>query len=191
MKGKIFRFFDAAEAEKSPAYMLDWKAEKAKTDGIIKFIERILQLNSINRGAITKRAGMGNGQIKRILECQADKVIDETADKVIDETADKVIDETADKVIDETMAKRLAVTIVTLIPDLNKYEASRHQTRKITCPLAVCRIDDITQQESLREDFVKAFGNYGYYLAEGMTDINEAMEACKYYSNSYTNLKNK
>ena len=163
--------------------MLDWKAEKAKTDGIIKFIERILQLNSINRGAITKRAGMGNGQIKRILECQADKVIDETADKVIDETADKVID--------ETMAKRLAVTIVTLIPDLNKYEASRHQTRKITCPLAVCRIDDITQQESLREDFVKAFGNYGYYLAEGMTDINEAMEACKYYSNSYTNLKNK
>ena len=155
--------------------MLDWKAEKAKTDRIIKFIERILQLNSINRGAITKRAGMGNGQIKRILECQADKVIDETADKVID----------------ETMAKRLAITIVTLIPDLNKYEASRHQTRKITCPLAVCRIDDITQQESLREAFVKAFGNYGYYLAEGMTDINEAMEACKYYSHSYTNLNNK
>ena len=167
MKGKTFRFFNAAEAEKSPAYMLDWKAERAKTDGIIKFILKIIQKDSINRDAITKRAKMGNGQIGEILKCEDDKVID------------------------ETMVKRLAVTIVTLIPDLNKHEATRHQTRKITYPLAVCRIDDITQQESLREDFVKAFGNYGYYLAEGMTDINEAMEVCKYYSNSYTNFKNK
>lgn len=167
MKGKTFSFFNAAEAEKSPAYMLDWKAEKAKTDGIIKFILRILQLNSINRVAITKRAKMGNGQIGEILKCKDDKVIE------------------------ETMVKRLAVTIVTLIPDLNKYEALRYQTKKEIWPFAVYRTDDISQEESLREDFVKAFGNYGYYLAEGMTDINEAMEACKYYSNSYTNLKNK
>ena len=163
MKGKTFRFFNAAEAEKSPAYMLDWKAEKAKTDGIIKFILRIIQLNSINREAITKRAKMGNGQIGEILKCEDDKVID------------------------ETMVKRLAVTIVTLIPDLNKYEALRYQTKKDIWPFAVYRTDDVSQEESLREDFVKAFGNYGHYLAEGMTDINEAMEACKYYSHSYTN----
>ena len=164
MTKKIFHNFDTQKAEKSPAYMIEWKAERAQTDRIIQFILRILKLNNICRGTITKRAGMGNGQIGRILKCNTDKVIH------------------------QNMAKRLAITIITLIPDLNKHEASRHQTRKITCPLAVCRIDDITQQESLREDFVKAFGNYGYYLAEGMTDINEAMEACKYYSNSYTNF---
>ena len=58
MTKKIFYNFDAQKAEKSPAYMIDWKAERAQTDRIIQFLLRILKLNNICKGAITKRAGM-------------------------------------------------------------------------------------------------------------------------------------
>lgn len=121
MTKKIFNNFDAEKAEKSPAYMIDWKAERAQTDRIIQFILRILKLNNICKGTITKRAGMGNGQIGRILKCNTDKVIH------------------------QNMAKRLAITIITLIPDLNKHEALLHMTKKKTCPYAVCRINDTDQ----------------------------------------------
>lgn len=121
MTKKIFYNFDTQKAEKSPAYMIEWKAERAQTDRIIQFILRILKLNNICRGTITKRAGMGNGQIGRILKCNTDKVLH------------------------QNMAKRLAITIITLIPDLNKHEALLHLTKKKNCPYAVCRIDDTDQ----------------------------------------------
>lgn len=44
MTKKIFHNFDAKKAEKSPAYMIEWKAERAQTDRIIQFILRILKL---------------------------------------------------------------------------------------------------------------------------------------------------
>ena len=73
MTKKIFHNFDTQKAEKSPAYMIDWKAERAQTNRIIQFILRILKLNNICRGTITKRAGMGNGQIGRILDTDQQK----------------------------------------------------------------------------------------------------------------------
>lgn len=167
MAGNIFNNFDAQKAEKSTVYMIDWKAERTQTDRIIQFIMRILKLNNICKGAITKRAGMGNGQIGRILKCEADKVIDPTT------------------------AKRLAITIITLIPDLNKHEALRHETKKDTWPYAVCRIDDTDQRKKLRAEYIAAFGSFGYYLVEELEDIDEAMDACNYFYQSYTKLKNK
>lgn len=164
MTKKIFHNFDTQKAEKSPAYMIEWKAERAQTDRIIQFILRILKLNNICKGTITKRAGMGNGQIGRILKCEADKVIDPTT------------------------AKRLAITIITLIPDLNKHEALLHMTKKKTCPYAVCRIDDTDQQKQLRTEFIAAFGSFGQYLVEDLKDIDEAMNACNDFYQSYTNL---
>lgn len=164
MTKKIFHNFDTQKAEKSTVYMIDWKAERAQTDRIIQFILRILKLNNICKGAITKRAGMGNGQIGRILKCEADKVIDPTT------------------------AKRLAITIITLIPDLNKHEALLHMTKKKTCPYAVCRIDDTDQQKQLRTEFIAAFGSFGQYLVEDLKDIDEAMNACNDFYQSYTNL---
>ena len=153
MAENIFNNFDAQKAEKSPAYMIDWKAERAQTDRIIQFT-----------GTITKRAGMGNGQIGRILKCNTDKVLH------------------------QNMAKRLAITIITLIPDLNKHEALLHMTKKKTCPYAVCRIDDTDQQEQLRAEFIAAFGSFGQYLVEDLKDIDEAMNACNDFYQSYTNL---
>lgn len=167
MTKKIFHNFDAKKAEKSPAYMIEWKAERTQTDRIIQFILRILKLNNICRGTITKRAGMGNGQIGRILKCNTDKVIH------------------------QNMAKRLAITIITLIPDLNKHEALRHETKKDTWPYAVCRIDDTDQRKKLRAEYIAAFGSFGYYLVEELEDIDEAMDACNYFYQSYTKLKNK
>ena len=164
MTKKIFNNFDAEKAEKSPAYMIDWKAERAQTDRIIQFIRRILKLNNICRGTITKRAGMGNGQIGRILKCNTDKVIH------------------------QNMAKRLAITIITLIPDLNKHEALLHLTKKKTCPYAVCRIDDTDQQKQLRTEFIAAFGSFRQYLVEDLKDIDEAMNACNDFYQAYTNL---
>ena len=164
MTKKIFNNFDAEKAEKSPAYMIEWKAERAQTDRIIQFILRILKLNNICRGTITKRAGMGNGQIGRILKCNNEKVIN------------------------QNMAKRLAITIITLIPDLNKHEALLHLTKKKTCPYAVCRIDDTDQQGQLRTEFIAAFGSFGQYLVEDLKDIDEAMNACNDFYQSYTNL---
>lgn len=161
MTKKIFHNFDTQKAEKSPAYMIEWKAERAQTDRIIQFILRILKLNNICRGTITKRAGMGNGQIGRILKCNTDKVLH------------------------QNMAKRLAITIITLIPDLNKHEALLHLTKKKTCPYAVCRIDDT---EQLRAEFIAAFGSFGQYLVEDLKDIDEAMNACNDFYQSYTNL---
>ena len=164
MTKKIFYNFDAQKAEKSPAYMIEWKAERAQTDRIIQFILRILKLNNICKGTITKRAGMGNGQIGRILKCNTDKVIH------------------------QNMAKRLAITIITLIPDLNKHEALLHMTKKKTCPYAVCRIDDTDQQKQLRAEFIAAFGSFGQYLVEELKDIDEAMKVCNDFYQSYTNL---
>lgn len=164
MTKKIFHNFDTQKAEKSPAYMIEWKAERAQTDRIIQFILRILKLNNICRGTITKRAGMGNGQIGRILKCNTDKVIH------------------------QNMAKRLAITIITLIPDLNKHEALLHLTKKKTCPYAVCRIDDTDQQKQLRTEFIAAFGSFRQYLVEDLKDIDEAMNACNDFYQAYTNL---
>ena len=156
MTKMIFNNFDALKAEKSPAYMIDWKAKRAQTDRIIQFIQRILKLNNICRGTITKRAG--------ILKCNTDKVIH------------------------QNMAKRLAITIITLIPDLNKHEALLHMTKKKTCPYAVCRIDDTDQQKQLRAEFIAAFGSFGQYLVEELKDIDEAMKACNDFYQYYTNL---
>ena len=167
MTKKIFYNFDTQKAEKSPAYMIEWKAERAQTDRIIQFIQRILKLNNICRGTITKRAGMGNGQIGRILKCDADKVLH------------------------PNMAKRLAITTITLIPDLNKHEALRHETTNNTWPYAVCRIDDTDLREKLRAEFIAAFGNFGYYLVEELEDMDEAMKACNDFYQSYTKLNNK
>lgn len=167
MTKKIFNNFDALKAEKSPAYMIDWKAKRAQTDRIIQFILRILKLNNICRGTITKRAGMGNGQIGRILKCNTDKVIH------------------------QNMAKRLAITIITLIPDLNKHEALRHEATNNTWPYAVCRIDDTDLREKLRAEFIAAFGSFGYYLVEELEDMDEAMKACNDFYQSYTKLNNK
>ena len=164
MTKKIFHNFDTQKAKKSPAYMIEWKAERAQTDRIIQFIQRILKLNNICRGTITKRAGMGNGQIGRILKCNTDKVLH------------------------QNMAKRLAITIITLIPDLNKHEALLHMTKKKTCPYAVCRIDDTDQQKQLRTEFIAAFGSFGQYLVEDLKDIDEAMNACNDFYQYYTNL---
>ena len=164
MTKKIFHNFDTQKAEKSPAYMIEWKAERAQTDRIIQFIQRILKLNNICKSTITKRAGMGNGQIGRILKCNTDKVIH------------------------QNMAKRLAITIITLIPDLNKHEALLHMTKKKTCPYAVCRIDDTDQQKQLRTEFISAFGSFGQYLVEDLKDIDEAMNACNDFYQAYTNL---
>lgn len=164
MTKKIFHNFDTQKAEKSPAYMIEWKAERAQTDRIIQFILRILKLNNICKSTITKRAGMGNGQIGRILKCNTDKVIH------------------------QNMAKRLAITIITLILDLNKHEALLHLTKKKTCPYAVCRIDDTDQQEQLRTEFIAAFGSFGQYLVEDLKDIDEAMNACNDFYQAYTNL---
>lgn len=167
MAENIFNNFDAEKAEKSTVYLIDWKAERAQTDRIIQFIMRILKLNNICKSTITKRAGMGNGQIGRILKCNTDKVLH------------------------QNMAKRLAITIITLIPDLNKHEALLHMTKKKTCPYAVCRIDDTDQQKQLRTEFIAAFGSFGQYLVEELEDIDEAMDACNYFYQSYTKLKNK
>lgn len=164
MAENIFNNFDAEKAEKSTVYLIVWKAERAQTDRIIQFILRILKLNNICKGTITKRAGMGNGQIGKILKCNADKVLH------------------------QNMAKRLAITIITLIPDLNKHEALRHMTKKKICPFAVCRIDDTDQQEQLRAEFIAAFGSFGQYLVEDLKDIDEAMNACNDFYQSYTNL---
>lgn len=164
MAGNIFKSFDAEKAEKSPAYLIVWKAEKAQTDRIIQYITRILKLSNICKSTITKRAGMGNGQIGRILKCNTDKVIH------------------------QNMAKRLAITIITLIPDLNKHEALLHLTKKKTCPYAVCRIDDTDQQEQLRAEFIAAFGSFGLYLVEELKDIDEATKVCNDFYQSYTNL---
>lgn len=154
MAENIFNNFDAQKAEKSTVYLIDWKAERAQTDRIIQFILRILKLNNICKGTITKRAGMGNGQIGKILKCNADKVLH------------------------QNMAKRLAITIITLIPDLNKHEALRHMTKK----------KDTDQQEQLRAEFIAAFGSFGQYLVEDLKDIDEAMKACNDFYQSYTNL---
>lgn len=164
MTKKIFHNFDTQKAEKSPAYMIEWKAERAQTDRIIQFILRILKLNNICKSTITKRAGMGNGQIGRILKCNTDKVLH------------------------QNMAKRLAITIITLIPDLNKHEALLHLTKKKACSYAVCRIDDTDQQKQLRTEFIAAFGSFGQYLVEDLKDIDEAMNACNDFYQSYTNL---
>lgn len=164
MAENIFNNFDAQKAEKSTVYLIVWKAERAQTDRIIQFILRILKLNNICKGTITKRAGMGNGQIGKILKCNADKVLH------------------------QNMAKRLAITIITLIPDLNKHEALLHMTKKKICPCAVCRIDDTDQQEQLRAEFIAAFGSFGQYLVEDLKDIDEAMKACNDFYQSYTNL---
>lgn len=164
MAGNIFKSFDAEKAEKSPAYLIVWKAERAQTDRIIQYITRILKLSNICKSTITKRAGMGNGQIGRILKCNADKVLH------------------------QNMAKRLAITIITLIPDLNKHEALLHMTKKKTCPYAVCRIDDTDQQEQLRAEFIAVFGSFGQYLVEDLKDIDEAMTACNDFYQSYRNL---
>ena len=61
MAENIFNNFDAQKAEKSTVYLIVWKAERAQTDRIIQFILRILKLNNICKGTITKRAGMVNG----------------------------------------------------------------------------------------------------------------------------------
>lgn len=167
MTKKIFNNFDALKAAKSPAYMIDWKAERAQTDRIIQFILRILKLCNICKSTITTRAGIGNGQIGRILKCDADKVLH------------------------PIMAKRLAITIITLIPDLNKHEALLHMTKKKTCPYAVCRIDDTDQQKQLRAEYIAAFGNFGYYLVEELEDMDEAMKACNDFYQYYTKLNNK
>ena len=164
MTKKIFHNFDTQKAEKSPAYMIEWKAERAQTDRIIQFILSILKLNNICKSTITKRAGMGNGQIGRILKCNTDKVLH------------------------QNMAKRLAITIITLIPDLNKHEALLHLTKKKACSYAVCRIDDTDQQKQLRTEFIAAFGSFGQYLVEDLKDIDEAMNACNDFYQSYTNL---
>ena len=164
MAENIFNNFDAEKAEKSTVYLIVWKAERAQTDRIIQFILRILKLNNICKGTITKRAGMGNGQIGRILKCNTDKVIHQNMDK------------------------RLAITIITLIPDLNKHEALLHLTKKKACSYAVCRIDDTDQQKQLRTEFIAAFGSFGQYLVEDLKDIDEAMNACNDFYQSYTNL---
>lgn len=164
MAENIFNNFDAEKAEKSTVYLIVWKAERAQTDRIIQFILRILKLNNICRGTITKRAGMGNGQIGRILKCNTDKVLH------------------------QNMAKRLVITIITLIPDLNKHEALLHMTKKKTCPYAVCRIDDTDQQKQLRTEFIAAFGSFGLYLVEELKDIGEAMKVCNDFYQFYTNL---
>ena len=164
MAGNIFKSFDIEKAEKSPAYLIVWKAERAQTDRIIQYITRILKLSNICKSSITKRAGMGNGQIGRILKCDADNVLH------------------------PNMAKRLAITAITLIPDLNKHEALRHETTNNTWPYAVCRIDDSDLRERLRAEFIAAFGNFGYYLVEELEDMDEAMKACNDFYQSYTNL---
>lgn len=167
MAENIFNNFDAEKAEKSTVYLIVWKAERAQTDRIIQFILRILKLNNICKGTITKRAGMGNGQIGKILKCNADKVLH------------------------QNMAKRLAITIITLIPDLNKHEALRHETKKDTWPYAVCRIDDTDQRKKLKAEYIAAFGSFGQYLVEELKDIDEAMKVCNDFYQSYTKLKNK
>ena len=70
--------------------------------------------------------------------------------------------------------------------ELSRQEA--YMTKKKTCPYAVCRIDDTDQQKQLRTEFIAAFGSFGQYLVEDLKDIDEAMNACNDFYQSYTNL---
>ena len=40
----------------------------------------------------------------------------------------------------------------------------------------------------MRAEFIAAFGSFGQYLVEDLKDIDEAMNACNDFYQSYTNL---
>ena len=83
---------------------------------------------------------------------------------------------------------RLAIGLVTLLPDLNKSESMKHLCHGTTYPYAVCRIDDTDQQEELRKEFEAAFAPMGSYLVNDLKDLGVAMKALDDYHQSYSNL---
>ena len=164
MRNNVYKFICPALAKEHPAYQMECQAERKQTQRVIDFINKVLKLEKMNKSAITKRLRMGNGQLSKILNCPSDMTLT------------------------ESIIGRLAIGLVTLLPDLNKSESMKHLCHGTTYPYAVCRIDDTDQQEELRKEFEAAFAPMGSYLVNDLKDLGVAMKALDDYHQSYSNL---